>query len=276
MAVSIAQIGVPVDLRPVMAPQREQLLSFLRRLDSEDWLRPTACEGWRVADLVAHLVGDVAGRVSGLRDGRDRTERLAGESLGQFVDRTNQQWVIACRRLSPELMLDMLEWLGPMADQLWWSRGMSEPSIGVSWAGLDPAPVWMDAAREVTEYWVHERQLREAVGDEGAGVPPVATILDVFSRGLPNTLARVDPGGEVDCIRLDSAGCSWRFARRENDWWMSEEQSPGEVIVTFDEDVLWRRWTRQPITLPVGLESLSRSERAVFDHVGIVHSDPNA
>lgn len=37
----------------------------------------------------------------------------------------------------------------------------------------------------------------------------------------------------------------------------------------------WRRWTRQPSTPPIDIDSLPLLKRAVFDHVGIVHSNPD-
>ncbi len=274
MQVSVEQIGPPVDLRPVFAPQRGRLVAFLSALRDEEWRRPTACTGWDVADLVAHLVGDVLGRVDGLSGpgGRNPPGRT-GESLGDLVDRTNQEWVTACRRFSPHLLVEMLEWAGPKADQRWRQRDFDEPSLGVSWAGIDPAPLWLDAAREVTEYWVHERQLREAVGHDTDGLPDLATMLDVFARGLPFTLGRLEPGETR--IRLEAAGRSWRFHQLDGLWWYSAEVEPGDTVVAFDGELLWRRWTRQPSTPAIATASLSQAERAVLDHVGIVHSNPD-
>ncbi len=228
-----------------------------------------------MADLLAHVVGDVVGRIGGLRGDGDRNPARVGESLGELVDRTNQEWAVACRRLSPQLMIEMLEWAGPVADQLWLSRRLDEPGLGVSWAGVDPAPLWLDAAREVTEYWVHERQLRKAVGNHVEGLPDVATVLDVFARGLPYTLGHFNFRDDVDRIRIESAGRSWRFRRHGGQWWYSDEADRDEAVVAFDSELLWRRWTRQPSTPPIDLDSLTLPERAVFDHVGIVHSNPD-
>ncbi len=259
----------------MFAAQRQRLVTFLRGLGADDWRRRTACCGWDVSDVLAHVVGDVLGRIGGLGGHRGRNPGRVGESLGELVDRTNQEWVVACRRLSPQLMIEMLEWAGPVADQLWLSRRLDDPSLGVSWAGVDPAPLWLDAAREVTEYWVHERQLREAVGNHTEGLPDVATVLDVFARGLPCTLGRFNLGEHADRIRVGSAGRSWRFRRHGNQWWYSDEADPDEAVVSFDGELLWRRWTRQPSTPPIDIGSLSPPERAVFDHVGIVHSSPD-
>lgn len=272
MQVSFAQLGPPVDLRPLFALQRHQLAVFLRGLEADDWRRSTACSGWDVADVLAHVVGGVLGRVGG----RDRNPGAVGESLGERIDRANQEWVVACRRFSPQVMLDMLDWAGGQADHRWQNRRLDEPGLGVSWAGVDPAPLWLDAAREVTEYWVHERQLRAAVGNRDEGLPDVATVLDVFARGLPSTLGRSNVGQTGDRIRVESAGRSWRLRCRGDQWWFVDEGDPDETVLVFDGELLWRRWTRQPSTPPIDMASLSPLERAVFDHVAIVHSTPDA
>jgi hypothetical protein len=36
---------------------------------------------------------------------------------------------------------------------------MGEP---VTWAGPEPAPIWLDIAREYTERWLHQAQVRDA------------------------------------------------------------------------------------------------------------------
>ena len=42
----------------MMAAERTELLEFLRMLPADDWLAPSLCEGWRVRDVVAHLLWD--------------------------------------------------------------------------------------------------------------------------------------------------------------------------------------------------------------------------
>lgn len=45
-----------MDARPLVAAERRDLHSFLRELDPEAWDHPSLCEGWRVRDVVAHLI----------------------------------------------------------------------------------------------------------------------------------------------------------------------------------------------------------------------------
>jgi uncharacterized protein (TIGR03083 family) len=47
-----------VRLRAAIAAERAELATFLRTLSDEDWLLPSLCDGWRVRDVVAHLLID--------------------------------------------------------------------------------------------------------------------------------------------------------------------------------------------------------------------------
>jgi uncharacterized protein (TIGR03083 family) len=272
MRVLIEQLGSPVDLRPQFGPQRRSLLTFLHRLAPEDWALPTACEGWDVADLFAHVVGDTLGRVSGLRDDSDRVMTDPNETLGRFIDRTNDRWVIGAKRLSSQLMIELAAWAGEIHDELWLSKDMHEPGLGVSWAGVDPAPVWFDAAREISEYWVHERQLREAVGNSDMGEPSLDTVLDVFARGLPYTLGRADLGDtkSVSITVVDSE-VSWSLERKGERWWFVAGSSAADARLSFGGELLWRRWTRQQGS-GLELETDQLAERAILEHLAIVHS----
>src|SRR5258708_38046271 len=58
----------------------------------------------------------------------------------------------------------------------------------VSWAGPDPAPIWLDSAREYTERWLHQQQIRDAVNKPGLKEKRFFhPVLDTFVRALPHT-----------------------------------------------------------------------------------------
>lgn len=43
----------------LVATERRELVEFLRTLSDEEWETPSLCSGWRVRDVVAHLLYDV-------------------------------------------------------------------------------------------------------------------------------------------------------------------------------------------------------------------------
>jgi hypothetical protein len=101
VTVAVEQLGEPIDARPLMRTVRARLHALVADLDDADWRRATVCPGWDVADLVAHLVGDDLGRLSRTHDGAAGPPRRPGEDLPAYLDRINEEWVVAFRRLSP-------------------------------------------------------------------------------------------------------------------------------------------------------------------------------
>lgn len=70
----------PVAVLEVFPEERRALLTLLRSLDGAAWETPSACPGWSVKDLAAHLLADDLGNLSG---GRDRyRSRSLGPALG--------------------------------------------------------------------------------------------------------------------------------------------------------------------------------------------------
>ncbi|MFD8494062.1 maleylpyruvate isomerase family mycothiol-dependent enzyme [Amycolatopsis sp. NPDC059657] len=238
--------GPPIDVLALLAKEEQALIDLLGGLDADQWAAPTACAGWSVHDVAAHILGDKLGRLSRDRDDYRVGGPRPGEAFGVFIDRINAEWVLALRRLSPEVLFGLLVDSTAQITDLWSRLDLDELGEPVSWAGPEPAPVWLDAAREYTEYWVHQQQIREAVGarplDQREFRDPV---IDTFMRALPFTLrdceARV--GKQVT---YTVGGQVWT-ARREAEGWLLDRCSPGKATVSSvstDADTFWRLCTR--------------------------------
>jgi uncharacterized protein (TIGR03083 family) len=83
----------------MIAAERSELLEFLRTLSADEWLVPSLCEGWRVRDVVAHLLWD-------------------NVSIGRYLwvgarylrpDRVNQYYVDRARDVPTSELLACLE-----------------------------------------------------------------------------------------------------------------------------------------------------------------------
>jgi Mycothiol maleylpyruvate isomerase N-terminal domain len=66
--------GPPLDTRPLFPSERAEFTALLWNLPSGGWQRPTNCPGWRVHDVVSHVVHDYLRKLSRTRD------RLSGSS----------------------------------------------------------------------------------------------------------------------------------------------------------------------------------------------------
>src|ERR671911_734349 len=121
----------------------ERLLEVLRSLQRADWRRPTACLGWDVLGLAAHLIGGDFSLLSWQRDGHQGTPAPADLDESGFIewlDDLQMEWVYAARRLSPRLVTDLRAWTDPQVLSLVAAQDPSVVSAHVSWAGPDPVP----------------------------------------------------------------------------------------------------------------------------------------
>lgn len=236
----------PVDTRPLFLPLHRELMTLLRDLDLADWSRPTVAGRWCVRDVAAHLL-DVQGRdVSILRDGHlvPPDGPISGyDDLVAFLDRLNADWIRATNRLSPRLLLELLETVGEQAAATLADQAMdTAATFAVDWAGQDQSRQWMHVGRQYTEYWHHQMQIRDAVD-----VPRLLTsqwlrpLLDLSIRVLPRTYQAVDaPVGTTLTLTVDEAG-AWTLSRAAEGWTLSfgaPESSTTHVRLSADES--WR------------------------------------
>ncbi|MGR6920385.1 maleylpyruvate isomerase family mycothiol-dependent enzyme [[Actinomadura] parvosata] len=243
--------GPVVDVRPLFPREREALLGLLRALSPADWGRATVCPGWDVHDVVSHVLNDYLRRLSGARDGHRGAVFADDETLPAYLARTNDEFVRAGRQLSPRVLIELLEHLGPQLDVVWAAYDVEGPGgLNVSWAATDlDSPGWLDVGREYTEFWVHQQQVRDAVSLPGATEPELmAPVLDVFARALPFTLRAHDrPEGTTAELEVHGpAGGRWCAVWQAGRWRMAGPGGDGEPAarVSMDQDTFWRLATR--------------------------------
>ena len=245
LVVSVAQVGPRVDLRPQLTSERAAFLRLLGELHHGDWALPTGCPGWTVRDIAAHVLHDDLRRLSRMRDGHEAGPRPdPGESLASFIDRTNQRWVAESAFLSPAVLIELLSATSPSVAAMWAATDLAAPGASVSWAGVDPAPRWLDAAREYTEMWTHQQQIREATGRPGLrDRASMDAVSDVLLRALPHTyrdqtaavgtVVEVSVTGQADVTR-------WLVAGPEGWTLVAEGRRRSSAAVSIDADTLWR------------------------------------
>src|SRR3954451_7358100 len=105
----------PIYTANLFAPLHAELLVLLRGLHDDDWQRPTIAGRWRVRDVAAHLLDNDLRRLAAGRDGHplapDRPITSARD-LGRFVNVLNAEGVSCPARLSPRLLVELLETSG--------------------------------------------------------------------------------------------------------------------------------------------------------------------
>jgi uncharacterized protein (TIGR03083 family) len=242
----------PVNVLHLFGPERAALLDLLEDLTRPQWDAATICPGWTVKDLAAHLLGDDLGIIARWRDDHVRgLGSIVTESWDELVaeiNRRNEAWVDAMRRLSPRLLIELLGWAAEPALAAFKGRDPDEAAGPVSWAGPDPAPGWLHVAREFTERWHHQQQIREAVRarllDDPRFLQPV---LATFARALPRAYreAAAASGTQVGVDFNGPAGSRWAVVRHEARWTLLEGPADDPVaVIRIDQDAAWRLFTR--------------------------------
>ena len=142
------------------------------------------------------------------------------------------------RRLSPQVLIDLLKLTGEQVNE--YLQSLDPHAVGpiVSWAGPDPALMWLHVGGEYTERRHHQQQLREAVGRPLlTSVEWFASVLATFIRGLPRTYGDVAaPEGTTIRITISGAsGGAWLVARTESGWVLhADETTEQNAYVTID------------------------------------------
>jgi uncharacterized protein (TIGR03083 family) len=242
----------PVFLLERFVGLHAELMSLLRGLGPKDWYRPTACALWSVKDIVAHLLDTNLRRLSFGRDALPSAPDTPISSYGdvvRYLNRLNAEWVTASRRLSPQVLIDLLDYTAGQVDAFFRSLDPHTPALfPVSWAGEEVSPNWFDIGREYTERWLHQQQIREAVGAAGlTGREWLHPTLDVFVRALPFTyrLVAAAPGRSVRFEILGDAGGVWTLVRGATVWELFNGfGSDPDAVVSLDQDTAWKLFSK--------------------------------
>jgi uncharacterized protein (TIGR03083 family) len=255
----IPRVAASSDLRPLepvlvldrFAPLHAELIALLRGLAPEDWGRPTACALWSVRDIAAHLLDDDLRRLSFHRDAQSPPGAgpMGGAELVAFVNRMNAEWVAVARRMSPRVIVDLLEVTGPWVVDLFRATDPFAPAHwAVTWAGEQVSPHWFDVGRDYTERWLHQQQIRDAVGAAPlTGRAWLHPVLDLFLRALPHAYrdTPAEAGSAVGVAIQGEAGGDWSLRREEGGWRLYRGRlSSATATVTMSDDTAWRMFSK--------------------------------
>jgi len=185
----------------------------------------------------------------------------------RFINDLNAEWVAAARRLSPRVLTDLLAATSPaLCDLLAGLDPFAPAAFGVSWAGEETSPNWFDVAREYTERWHHQQQIRDATGRPGlTGRRHLHPVLDAFLRALPHRYRQVaaSAGSRLEVDIAGEAGGRWTLRREDGGWRLYRgfdevATEAATTVVRLDQDAAWRLFTK-------GLNRRSAEERVAVE-----------
>jgi uncharacterized protein (TIGR03083 family) len=271
-AVELSDLPV-FDPRRAIKDERDDLLALLDGLADDEWTAPTDAGHWRVKDVGLHLLDDDLGWLSRGRDG-DTSGLLPTEGdYREFVrslDAKNERWVAGAMGLSRRVVVDLLRWSAGEVNDYYASIDLEGPS-GVIWASSATVPRWFDLCRDLTERWVHQQHIRDAVGQPGEHHRFLPEVLCTFVWAFPHQYDAEAPTDTAVQIGLGTGG-TWHLVRSSRAWVLARGPAP-KPAATLDlhETIAWR----QLMGLPVPGDAISAEEpdplvRALLQVRGII------
>jgi len=227
------------------------LIDLLQSLAPAEWDLQTVAPLWKVRDVAAHLLDTALRKLSMVRDSHygEAVEIRSHQDLISLVNRLNEEGVTVYRRLSPRVLIGLLKRACEENAHFHESLDPFAPAaFAVSWAGEETSLNWFDTARELTERWHHQQQIRLATNRPGLMTPDLYhPVLDCFARGLPPLYLEVEaPAGTVILLEI-SGECGGRwFLAKGSERWHFVRPASGDVSarVTIPQELAWRLFTK--------------------------------
>lgn len=241
----------PILCAPLLHKVDRELIVLLRSLREDEWDLQTIARQWKVRDVAAHLLDTALRKLSLVRDcwWVENSKPQSAEEVVALVNRLNREGVTVYRRLSPALLIEVMTTACEQSARFHESLDpFAQAAFSVSWAGENTSLNWFDTARELTERWHHQQQIRLATGRSGIMTRELYfPVLDCFLRGLPHAYRDVSaPDGT--CIHIEISGeCggSWVLSRGVESWKFLD-QFPETIAckVTLPQAIAWRVFTK--------------------------------
>jgi uncharacterized protein (TIGR03083 family) len=238
-----------------------QLIALLTSLTDEEWHKPTRARLWCVKDIASHLLDGNVRTLSMSRDhyfGENPGTLKGYADLVKYLNRLNADWVNATKRLSPKVLVELLDATGHQYHAHLETLDLFAPAIfSVDWAGEKASLNWFHIAREYTEKWHHQQQIREAVNKPGIMDRELYfPVLQTFMQALPHTFRNtIAPNGTTLKITVEGyAGGDWFLTMTNSKWQLTPSTQDCQTHIRMHQDTAWKLLTK----------GLSKSEAEVL------------
>lgn len=237
-----------IELFPII---NNRLIELLKSTSIEEFDKPTQFDTWKVKDICAHLLDTSLRRLSEGRDNYQSLENVKIETysdLVNYVTKIADRWAIAFHYISPKILIDLIE---EYQNELYYYfkdlNPLSQSLNPVSWAGENKSQNWFDIAREYTERWHHQMQIREALKRDVLYEKELYyPVLDTFMRALPFHYRKWKmEHGYTLCVNIDgNAGGKWYLKWNDKIELVKEVEDKSQTQIDIKQDDAWKIFTR--------------------------------
>ena len=242
----------PIFVHDLLSEIDNKLIDLLKNLSIEDWSAQTLAPKWKVKDVAVHLLDGNLRTLSMLRDNyyTKSKEDINSNGLINYLNQLNADWVQGMKRLSPKVIIDLLAQSGKeYCEYLKSLDPFEKATFSVAWAGENESQNWFHIAREYTEKWHHQQQIRLATdnGEELLNEKWYLPYLETSIRALPYHY-RNTKGKNSDIIKFTFQGDNskdWFLKWQEGRWELlaeTNEKTTSEVIIK--DKIAWRVFTK--------------------------------
>lgn len=242
----------PILIADRIAVLDQKLIEVLETLSTEDWKKQTIAPNWTVEDVALHLLDGNIRILSIHRDGYIGVppENISSyQDLLTYLNQLNADWIKATRRISPKLLIELLKITGKeVADYLTTIDVYAPALFSVAWAGEEISANWFHWAREYTEKWHHQQQIRLAVGKEKEMYareyyhPHIETTMRALAHHYRNFTGKKN---EVLSFEITGEGGGiWHLYHDGYKWIQTEDLTVTENLITIEGEIAWRLFTK--------------------------------
>ncbi|MBG9375442.1 maleylpyruvate isomerase N-terminal domain-containing protein [Panacibacter sp. DH6] len=242
----------PIQVQHLFEPLDDSLMELLYALTPADWEKSTVARLWKVKDVAAHLL-----------DGNIRTlslqkDRYFGETppaintyneLVDWLNKLNADWVAAAKRMSPAVLILLHEATRKETSAYYKSLNLYDKAVfAVSWAGEEESLNWLHIAREYTEKWLHQQQIRDAVHKPGIMTSTFFyPFMDTCMYALPYTYKNIDAatGTTIELHIEGDGGGSWLLTKTGSGWLLSKEYERNVTArISLPAAIAWKLFSK--------------------------------
>jgi uncharacterized protein (TIGR03083 family) len=241
----------PILCAPQLRTVDEKLIDLLRSLRLDEWELQTVSPRWKVRDVASHLLDTALRKLSLVRDSWvvEAAEIRSPQDVVALVNRLNREGVAVYGRLSQPVLTDLMRVACEQCATFHESLDPFAPAaFAVSWAGEEASLNWFDTARELTERWHHQQQIRLATNRPGIMTPELYhPVLDCFLRGMPHVYRDVDArtGSTIEIEIRGACGGLWLLQKKSDGWSFAQQpDGPFSSRVAIPEELAWRMFTK--------------------------------
>lgn len=238
---------IPKNIIPLLYDLDKELIKLLRSLSPEEWQAQTIAPKWKVKDVVAHLLDGNIRILSSLRDGYQGEKPTINsyQDLLDFLNILNADWVKAMNRVSPPMLILLHEITGKQYCDYYASLNPNDTAVfSVAWAGENKSSNEMHIAREYTEKFLHQQQIREATQKDSLLTEKFyKSFLEVCLLALPYTFREVKAefGTTLKFSISGKVQGDWFLVKKEKNWELVEKKpNKFDTEVSIPAEDAWK------------------------------------